>query len=74
MKYVNETFPEGNFFRTHKLWDRRRRFGRWDRLKCFFGFHPIEFWVAGLAEHCASCNWHHGTTFRVRMRYLLRRT
>jgi hypothetical protein len=71
MRYINELFPEGSFCRTHRLWDGKIKFGLWDRIKCFFGFHPIDFWVAGGAEHCASCNWYHNTTLRQRLRAVM---
>lgn len=70
MRYENDLFPAGNFYRTHRLWDGKIKFNRWDRVKCFFGQHPIDFWVAGMTPHCASCRWHHTTDVWYRLRWL----
>lgn len=70
MPYENPLFPVGNFYRTHKLWT-NEKYTDLDRLNCFFGQHVTEFFLAGITPHCACCNYHHNTTFAMRLRYLL---
>ena len=70
MKYINELFPEGNFYRTHKAWT-NEKFSALQKRRCFLGFHSMYFVLCGNTPHCACCMWHHNTTLRIRLRYLM---
>lgn len=72
MRYENKLFPVGHFLHTHRVWT-NERYTTWDKIKCFFGHHAIEFFLAGNTEHCACCHYYHNVTFRQRLRYALDR-
>lgn len=67
-KYVNTRFPDGSFFRTHKL-HTTEKYDEWDKVLCFFGLHVDEFVMFGITPHCACCNWYHNTTLAQRIHY-----
>jgi hypothetical protein len=69
MKYVNDLFPVGNFYRTHKMWD-GEKYSVKDHLMCFLGKHVKEFRLFGITNHCACCGYYHNTTLKQRLNYL----